>query len=103
MRSSATRGTGQLRLNEVILASAIVIVGRARALRRYHGSAQRIFRRALHGKGRAVVRFFDALQNQAADALRRLAGRFTGKRKAEVGVILLKLSAKLEPAGRDFP
>src|SRR5579871_2672575 len=87
MRSSATRGTGQLRLNEVILASAIVIIGRARAFGRYHGSAQRIFRRALYRKRGALVRFLDALQNQAADALRRFASRLAGEWKSQVGIV----------------
>src|SRR6266576_4250567 len=102
MRSSATRGTGQLRLNEVILASAIVIVGRARPFGRYHRRAQRIFRRALHGKRRAFVRLLDALENQAADALRRLARRLAGEGKAAVSVVLLKAPAKLEAARRNF-
>src|ERR1700751_2414548 len=102
MRSSATRGTGQLRLNEVILASAIVVVGRARAFRRYHGSAERIFRRALHGKRRAVVRLLDALQNQSADALRRFVRRFARKWEAAVGIVSLKTPAQLEAAGGNF-
>src|SRR5579864_5381961 len=102
MRSSATRGTGQLRLNEVVLASAIVIVGRARAFRRYHGSAEWILRRALHGKRRALVRLFDALQNQSADALRRFFGRFTGEREAAIGIIFLKASFELEAARGNF-
>ena len=56
MRSSATRGTGQLRLNMVILASAIVIVGCARAFGRYHGRAERIFRRTFDAERRTLVR-----------------------------------------------
>src|SRR5580700_6814947 len=102
MRSSATRGTGQLRLNAGVLASAIVVVGRARAFGRYHGRAQRIFRRALHGKGRTLVRLLDALENQAADALRRFASRLAGERKAAVGVVLLRTSSELKSARRDF-
>src|SRR5579864_4420649 len=102
MRSSATRGTGQLRLNEVILASAIVIVGRARALGRYHGRAQRIFRRALHGECRAFVRLLDALQNQSADALRRFTRRLAREGEAAVGIVLLKAPAKLEAARQNL-
>src|SRR5579872_1007398 len=100
MRSSATRGTGQLRLN--VLTSAIVIVGCARALRRYHGRAQRILGRALHCKGWTFVRLFDSLQNQSADALRRFAGRLTLEGEAEVGIVFSKTSAKLKSASRDF-
>src|SRR6201998_4705948 len=102
MRSSATRGTGQLRLNAGVLASAIVVVGRACAFRRYHRSAQRIFRRALHGKRRAVVGFLDALQNQSADALRRLVRGFARKWEAAVRIVFLKSSAQLEAAGRNL-
>src|SRR5580765_7249590 len=98
MRSSATRGTGQFRLNEVMLASAIVIVGRARAFGRYHGSAERIFRRALHGKCRALMRLLDALQNQSADALRRLFCGFAVEREAEIGIVFLKASSELKSA-----
>src|SRR5579864_1370911 len=89
MRSSATRGTGQFRLNELILASAIVIVGRARAFRRYHGRAERILRRALHRERGALVRLLDALQDESADAFRRLARRLARKWEAQVGVIFL--------------
>src|SRR5579871_750442 len=90
MRSSATRGTGQLRLNEVVLASAIVIVGCARAFRRYHGSAQRIFRRALHGKRRTVMRLLDPLENESADALGRFARGLAFVGEAEVGIVFLE-------------
>src|SRR5262252_651822 len=99
MRSSATRGTGQLRLN--VLASAIVIVGRARAFRRYHGRTQRILRRALHRKRRTLVRLLDPLQNHPADTLRRFLRRRTRIREAAIGVVFLKASAKLEAAGWD--
>src|ERR1035437_73540 len=103
MRSSATRGTGQLRLNTLIrLPPAIVVIGRAGALRRNHGSAERVFRRALDRKCRTLVRLLDALQNQPADALRRLARRFARKREAAVGIILLKAAAQLKAAGRNF-
>src|SRR5581483_2004740 len=102
MRSSATRGTGQLRLKGLILASAIVIVGRARALRRYHRSAQRILRRALHREGRALVRLLQALQNHSADALGRFLRRLSVEWEAEVGVVFLKASAQLKAAGRNF-
>src|SRR5271167_2176238 len=100
MRSSATRGTGQLRLNSVMsLASAIVIIGRARAFRRYHGSAQRILRRTLYRECGTLVRLFDALQNQPADALRRLVRRFSRKGITPVGIVFLKAAAQLEAAG----
>ena len=79
-----------------------MIVGRACAFGRNHGRAQRIFRRALHGKRRAFVRLLDALENQAADALRRLARRLAGEGKAAVSVVLLKAPAKLEAARRNF-
>src|SRR6516165_6932593 len=102
MRSSATRGTGQLRLKEVILASAIVIVGRASAFGRYHRSAQRIFRGALHGKRRALVGLLDALQNKSADALGRFVHRLAREWEAAVGIVFLEASAKLEAAGRNF-
>src|ERR1700760_3898048 len=98
MRSSATRGTGQLRLNVLLLASAIVIVGRACPFRRYHGSAERIFRCALHGKCPALVRLLDALQNQSADALGRFLRRFAVEWEAAVGIILLKSTFELESA-----
>src|SRR5579859_6838357 len=99
MRSSATRGTGQLTLNEVVLTSAIVIVGRARALRRYHRSAERIFRRTLYRKRRALVRLLDALQNESADTLGRLARGLAGKWETEVGVVFLEAPAQLKTAG----
>src|SRR5579859_6904418 len=102
MRSSATRGTGQLRLNEVVLTSAIVIVGRARTFGRYHRRAERIFRRTLHGERRAFVRLLDALQNQSADALGRFPRRFAGVREAAVSVVFLKAPAQLESAGGDL-
>ena len=102
MRSSATRGTGQFRLNELILASAIVVIGRACAFRRYHGSAERILRRTLHSERRALVRLLDALQNESADALGRFARRFAGKRVTAVSVIFLKTPAQLEAAGRNL-
>src|SRR5579871_2616155 len=95
MRSSATRGTGQLRLNGLILASAIVIIGRARALRRYHGSTERILRGALNRERRTLVRLLDALQNQSADAIRRLMRDFTRKGEAAVCVVFLEASAQL--------
>src|SRR6266567_1055791 len=91
MRSSATRGTGQLRLNSVIvLTSAIVVIGRARSLRRNHGGAQRIFGRTLHRKRRTLLRLLDALQNQAADALRRLTRGLGRRRIPPVGGLFLK-------------
>src|SRR5208283_6006200 len=93
MRSSATRGTGQLRLNAGVLASAIVVIGRACAFRRYHGSAQRILRRTFHGEGRTLVRLLDALQDETADALRGFAGGLARKGEAAVSVILLKTAA----------
>src|SRR3974390_420242 len=102
MRSSATRGTGQLRLNEVVLASAIVVVSCARAFGRYHGSAERIFRRALRGKRRALVRLLDALQNQSADALRRFVRGRAGKWETTVRIVLLKTPAQLKSAGRNL-
>src|SRR5579872_3891653 len=103
MRSSATRGTGQLRLNSVMtLASAIVIVRRARPFRRNHGSVERIFRCALHGKRRTFVRLLDALQNQSADALRRFAGGLDGRGVTPVGIILLKAAAQLESTRRNL-
>src|SRR5579864_4381801 len=99
MRSSATRGTGQLRLNEVVvLTSAIVIVSSTRAFGRYHGRAQRIFRRALHGKCRTLVRFLDALQNQPTDAFGRFSRRLPSRRITAVGIVLLETSAQLESA-----
>src|ERR1700689_4388205 len=102
MRSSATRGTGQLRLNSVIglaimtFASAILIVSRARALRRDHGRAKRILRRALHRKRRTLVGLLDPLQNQPANALRRLVSHFARERKAPVGIMFLKSSPQLK-------
>src|SRR5271166_759822 len=106
MRSSATRGTGQLRLNSVmtviVLPPAVVIIGRARALRRNHRRAQRIFRRALHRKLRTLVRLFEALQNQAADALGRLVSHFSREREAAVGIMFLKTPAQLKAAGRNL-
>src|SRR5579864_5370207 len=99
MRSSATRGTGQLRLYGLILASAKVIVGRARAFGRYHGSAQRIFGRALHSKGRTLVRLLEPLQNQSADALRRLLRGLASEGESAVGIVFLKSSAQLKTAG----
>src|ERR1700758_2169702 len=102
MRSSATRGTGQLRLNELVLASAIVVVGRARSLGGNHRRAQRIFRRALHRKSGTLVGLLDALQDQSADALGRFARWLTRKWEAEVGIVLLKASAKLESTGGNF-
>src|SRR5437016_1578455 len=99
MRSSATRGTGQFRLNELILASAIVVVSRARTFGRYHGSAQRVFGRAFHGKRRTIVRLLDALKNQPADALRRLVRRRADEREPQIRVMFLKTATKLEAAG----
>src|ERR1039457_331202 len=85
MRSSATLGTGQLRLNVFMdLASAIVVIGCTCALGRNHWSAERVFRRALHRKRRSLVR------------------RFTRKGEAPVGIILLEAPAQLEAAGRDL-
>src|SRR5579871_71930 len=102
MRSSATRGTGQFRVKLVGLPSAIVIVGRARALRRYHGSAQRVLGRALYREGWTFVGLFDALENHPADAFGRFARRFAGEREAPVGVIFLEAPAQLEAAGRNL-
>src|SRR3954467_7362351 len=102
MRSSATRGTGQLRLTGLILASAILVVSRARALGRYHGSAQRILRRAFHRKCRALVRLFESLQNEAADALGGFLRRLAGEREALVGIVFLEACAQLEAAGGNF-
>src|SRR3954471_19515616 len=102
MRSSATRGTGQLRLRGLMFASAIVVVSRARALGRYHGSAQRILRRAFHRKCRALVWLFESLQNEAADALGGFLRRLAGEREALVGIVFLEASAQLETAGRNF-
>ena len=103
MRSSATRGTGQLRLNSPWrLASAIVIVGRAGALGGDHGRAERVLGRALHGERRALVRLLDALQDQAADALGglvRAAAPMNGKRR--FGVEFPEASAQPEAAGRE--
>src|SRR3954462_7964730 len=100
MRSSATRGTGQLRLN--VLTSAIMVVSGARAFGRFHGRAQRIFRRALYHERRAFVWFLKALQNHPADAFRRLARGLAGKWKASVGIVLLKASTELKSARGDF-
>src|SRR5262249_34506516 len=100
MRSSATRGTGQLRLN--VLTSAIVIVSSACAFRRYHRRTQRILRGALHGESRALVRLLDALQDESADALRRLTRGLAGEREAPVGIVFLKSSAQLKATRRNF-
>src|SRR5205807_4567662 len=99
MRSSATRGTGQLRLKGLIFASAIVVVSRARALGGYHRGSQRVFRRALHGESRALARLLESLQNQSADALGLFFCRLAGKREAAVGIVFLKTSAQLKTAG----
>src|SRR5215469_11953798 len=100
MRSSATLGTGQLRLN--VLTSAIVVISGAGAFRRYHGSAQRILRRALHGKSRALARLLDALQDQPADALGRFQCRLAGEGETPVRIVFLESSAELKAAGRNL-
>ena len=67
--------------------------------RKIHGSAERVFRRAFHGKGRTIVRFLDALQNQSADALRRFARGNARERESQIRVVFLKAATKLEAAG----
>src|SRR5580765_1232708 len=100
MRSSATRGTGQFRLN--VLTSAIVIVSGAGAFGRYHGRTQRIFRRTLHSESRALVRLFQTLKNHSTDTVGRLTRWFAGEREAAVGVVFLKPPAQLEATGRNL-
>ena len=48
------------------------------------------------------MRLLDALQDQSANALGRLARRFAGVREAPVGIVFLKASPQLESAGRNL-
>src|SRR5262245_14511048 len=48
--------------------ASVVVIGRTRAFRRHHGSAERVLWRAGFPEGRALVRLLEPLEDQPADA-----------------------------------
>ena len=52
--------------------TTVGVVGGARSFGGDHGRAERSFRRALFPEAGAVVRFFDAAEDKATDAIHRL-------------------------------
>ena len=74
------------RRDSLTRACAVAVVRRARALGRDHRRAQRLLRRAARAERRALVRLLQPLQDQAADALRRLLGARCRRRRTALGV-----------------
>src|SRR5580704_12414001 len=77
---------------------SVRVIGSARSFGRNHCCAQRMMRSALLAKGRAIVRLFDSLQNEAADTDGRLLGVNFFHFKQPLGVVVAELVAQLVAA-----
>src|SRR5579863_6022937 len=100
MKSSAGRGTGQLRFTSFMGTSSVEIVGRACAFGRYHRRAERGFRSAASSKSRALKRLLQPLQDQTGDAFTRLFDCADPDWKSLLGIESAVALAQPQPAQR---